>query len=44
MIKTWYNIRSGYIIKYIYDTKSGKLKIGRQSYQRIKNVKHNVLN
>ena len=44
MIKIWYNIRSGYIVKYIYDTKSGKLKIARQSYQRIKNIPHIVVN
>ena len=40
MIKIWYNVRSGYIIQYIYDTETGELKIDRQPYQGIKNIPH----
>lgn len=40
MIKIWYNVRSGYIIQYIYDTETGELKIDRQQYQGIKNIPH----
>jgi hypothetical protein len=40
MIKIWYNVRSGFIIQYIYNTDTGKLKIGRQEYQGLKNIPH----
>ena len=40
MIKIWYNVRSGYIIQYIYDTETGELKIDRQQYQCLKNIPH----
>ena len=44
MIKTWYNIRSGYIIHYFYDTEKDILKISKQPYQRIKNIENYVIN
>ena len=40
MIKCWFNIRSGYIIKYEYDTTTDKLKIYRQQNNGLKNLPH----
>jgi hypothetical protein len=40
MIKIWYNVRSGYIIQYIYNTENGELRIARQQYQGLKNIPH----
>ena len=40
MIKIWYNVRSGYIIQYTYDTETGQLKLDRQQYQGLKNIPH----
>ena len=40
MIYTWYNLRSGYIIKYTYDDKLNKLSISRNKFNGIKTIPH----
>ncbi len=40
MIKCWYNIRSGYLIKYVYDIDNDDLKIYKVKYHGLKNIPH----
>ena len=40
MIKIWYNIRNGYLIKYTYNTDTDEICITKQVFNRLKNIKH----